>query len=39
MLTFEELKQDLLDRAKKANACDEGYKMGLNAKNKADLLV
>ena len=38
MLTFEELKQDLLDRAKKANACHGGYKMGLNAKNKADLL-
>ena len=38
MLTFEELKQDLLDRAKKANACHGGYKMGLNAKNKADPL-
>ncbi|WP_187368614.1 hypothetical protein [Parabacteroides johnsonii] len=37
-MEFEELKQDLLDRAKKANACQEGYRMGLNAKSKVDLL-
>ena len=30
-MEFEELKQDLLDRAKKANACQGGYRMGLNA--------
>ena len=38
MKTFEELKQELLDRAKNANACQTGYKMGLKASNKADLL-
>ena len=37
-MEFEELKQDLLDRAKKANACQGGYRMGLNAKSKIDLL-
>ena len=37
-MKFEELKQDLLDRAKKANACQVGYRMGLNAKSKVDLL-
>ena len=38
MKTFEELKEELLNRAKNANACQNGYKMGLDAKNKADLL-
>lgn len=32
MKTFEELKKDLLERAKKHNACQDGYRMGLNAK-------
>lgn len=32
MKTFEELKEDLLERAKKHKACQDGYKMGLNAK-------
>ncbi len=30
MKTFEELKEDLLERAKKHNACQDGYRMGLN---------
>ena len=38
MKTFEELKEDLLERAKKHNACQDGYRMGLNAKSKKDLL-
>ena len=38
MKTFEELKEELLDRAKNANACQNGYRMGLDAQNKADLL-
>ena len=38
MKTFEELKEELLNRAKNANAYQNGYKMGLDAKNKADLL-
>ena len=38
MKTFEELKEDLLERAKKHNACQYGYRMGLNAKSKQDLL-
>ena len=38
MKTFEELKEELLNRAKNANACQNGYKMRLDAKNKADLL-
>ena len=38
MKTFEELKEDLLKRAKKHNACQNGYRMGLNAKSKQDLL-
>ena len=38
MKTFEELKEDLLERAKKHNACQDGYRMGLNAKSKQDLL-
>ena len=38
MKTFEELKKDLLERAKKHNACQDGYRMGLNAKSKQDLL-
>ena len=36
--TFEELKEDLLERAKKHNACQDGYRMGSNAKSKQDLL-
>ena len=38
MKTFEELKEDLLERAKKHNACQDGYRMVLNAKSKHDLL-
>ena len=38
MKTFEELKKDLLERAKKHNAYQDGYRMGLNAKSKQDLL-
>ena len=38
MKTFEELKEDLLERAKKHQACQDGYSMGLNAKSKQDLL-
>ena len=38
MMDFEELKKDLLDRARKAGACQGGYKTGLNSESKADLL-
>ena len=38
MKIFEELKEDLLERAKKHSACQDGYRMGLNAKSKKDLL-
>jgi len=38
MKTFEEVKADMLDRAKKAGACEYGYKMGIDAQSKADLL-
>jgi hypothetical protein len=38
MKTFEELKEELLNRAKDASACQKGYRMGLDAQNKADLL-
>ena len=38
MKTFEELKKDLLERAKKHNACQDGYRIGLNEKSKQDLL-
>ena len=38
MKTFEEVKADMLDRAKKASACEDGYKMGMGAQSKADLL-
>ena len=38
MKTLEELKEDLLERAKKHQACQDGYSMGLNAKSKQDLL-
>lgn len=38
MKTFEELKEDLLERAKKHHDCQDGYSMGLNAKSKQDLL-
>lgn len=31
MKTFEELKEELLHRAKEAGACTAGYKMGLEA--------
>ena len=32
MRTFEELKQELLNRAKNAGACANGYRMGLESK-------
>ena len=38
MRTFEELKQELLNRAKNARACATGYKMGLESQSKPDLL-
>ena len=38
MKTFEEVKEELLRRAKKEGACENGYRMGLKAENKADLL-
>ena len=38
MRTFEELKQELLNRAKNAGACANGCRMGLESKNKLDLL-
>ena len=38
MKTFEEIKEELLHRAKEAGACADGYRMGLEAENKADLL-
>ena len=38
MKTFEELKEDLLERAKKHQACQDGYSMGLNAISIQDLL-
>ena len=38
MKTFEEIKEDLLRRAREARACADGYRMGLEAENKADLL-
>ncbi|HIZ06127.1 MAG TPA: hypothetical protein H9818_09790, partial [Candidatus Phocaeicola gallistercoris] len=38
MKTFEEVKKELLRRAKEAGACENGYRMGLKAENKADLL-
>ena len=36
--TFEEIKKELLLRAKKAGACQTGYTMGLRSKSKADIL-
>ncbi len=36
--TFEEIKEELLLRAKKARACQAGYTMGLRSKSKADIL-
>jgi len=36
--TFEEIKEELLLRAKKAGACQTGYTMGLRSKSKADIL-
>lgn len=38
MKTFEELKEELLTRAKNAGACQSGYAMGLRNNTKADLL-
>ena len=38
MKTFEELKEELLTRAKNAGACQLGYAMGLRSNTKADLL-
>ena len=38
MKTFEELKEELLTRAKNAGACQSGYTMGLRSNTKADLL-
>ena len=38
MKAFEELKEDLLTRAKNARACQIGYAMGLRSETKADLL-
>ena len=38
MKTFEELKEELLTRAKNADACQPGYAMGLRGNTKADLL-
>lgn len=38
MKTFEEIKEELLQRAKEKSACQYGYRMGLNAQNKQDLL-
>ena len=39
MKTFEELKEDLLTRAKNAVDCQRGYAMGLRSETKADLLI
>ena len=36
--TFEEIKEELLLRAKKAGACQIGYAMGLRSQCKADIL-
>ena len=38
MKTFEELKEELLTRAKNTGACQSGYAMGLRSNTKADLL-
>ena len=38
MKTFEELKEELLIRAKNAGACQAGYAMGLRSNTKSDLL-
>ena len=38
MKTFEEVKEDLLRKAKEVGACADGCRMGLEAENKADLL-
>ena len=38
MKAFEELKEDLLTRAKNAGACQRGYAMGLRSETKTDLL-
>ena len=38
MTQFEELKNELLEKAKAAGACDEGYKSAENAENEKELL-
>ena len=38
MKTFEELKEELLQKAKDAGACQKGYAMGLRSASKLDLL-
>ena len=38
MKTFEEVKEELLQRAREAGACQKGYKMGLEANSKQELL-
>ena len=38
MKTFEEIKEELLRRAREAGACTNGYRMGLGAESKQDLL-
>lgn len=38
MKTFEEVKEELLRRAKEAGACTDGYRMGLESNSKAELL-
>ena len=37
-MDFQELKDELLERAKEKGACIDGYKQGMNAKDKNDLL-
>ena len=38
MKTFEDVKEELLQRAREAGACQKGYKMGLEANSKQELL-
>ena len=38
MKTFEDVKEELLQRAREAGACQNGYKMGLEANSKQELL-
>jgi hypothetical protein len=37
-MKFQELKDELLRRAKEINACERGYRQGLNSSNKSELL-